>query len=410
MTTMEKPVPNRKSLSGLVLTLCVFVFSAIPTKAQDTVDNPRPVWNAEEGFRFSEAPSLLIGNELDEMYQFFRVAGAARLSDGRIVVADGGSRSLRFFDQTGEFLNSVGRQGGGPGEFQDLSKFFLVAGDTIVAGDRRDLSYFSESGQYLMRRGGLNDDMRASLRFRDVVAAFDGSGLRVTASVPMRPEPRPGGGAWIEPVGVSFIDGDNQEVRSLGMLPGMEVTMSEGRPRPPWFGATSAFASDGELFYTGLGTEYSIRVFDRGGQLVRTIRRAWEPQSVSGSDIDEYVREWGKRWIRSTGTEAEAERRSLRADPYAERVPAFSQFVADRAGRLWVREANLADAPGAGQLNTRSLVPSTWSVFNSEGRWLGDVVMPARFKPTDIGADYVLGTVTDGNGVEMVAMFALENR
>ncbi len=129
---------------------------------------------------------------------------------------------------------------------------------------------------------------------------------------------------------------------------------------------------------------------------------------MTKADIDEYVVEWGKRWITATGAEAEAQRASLREDPYAATVPAFSQFIADRIGRLWVREAHLADAPGAGALNTTPLVPSIWSVFDPAGRWLGDVTMLARFQPRDIGADYVLGTVLDADGVQSIALYRLE--
>ena len=53
------------------------------------------------------------------------------------------------------------------------------------------------------------------------------------------------------------------------------------------------------------------------------------------------------------------------------------------------------------------LVPSVWSVFDAQGRWLGDVTLPARFSPMDIGADYVLGVARDEDGVETVAMYTL---
>jgi hypothetical protein len=128
---------------------------------------------------------------------------------------------------------------------------------------------------------------------------------------------------------------------------------------------------------------------------------------VTRADIDAYVVEWGKRWIKTTGAEAEAERNSMRNDPYAAIVPAFSQFLPDRVGRLWVREAHLSDAPGSGALNTTPLVSSQWSVFDQNGRWLGDVTMPARFQPGDIGVDYVLGTALDDDGVQSIVLYRL---
>ncbi len=390
----------------------LFVGSIIGPYAQAqapiVIDNPRPIWAPEQSLRLGETPALVIGTQPGEMYEFYRVAGTARLSDGRIVVADGGSRSLRFFDQAGTFLNSVGGQGGGPGEFQNLLSFSVMPGDTLVAGDMRTLSYFTGSGQYLDRHGSLNGEMRTATVMRIVLVSLDGSGTRVVAAMPLRPQP--GSDAiWVDSVPVSIVDGRNEEIRALGNLPSKELTLAGSQPRPPWFGATMTYASDGDLFYVGIGTDYAIRVYTVEGHLKQIIRRAWTPVRVTNADIDEYVREWGKRWIRSTGQEAEAERRSLRGDPYAETVPAFSQFIVDQVGRLWVREANLADAPGAGQLNTTPLVPSVWSVFDREGRWLGDVTMPARFQPRDIGGDYVLGTAMDEDDVQTIAVYELES-
>jgi hypothetical protein len=97
----------------------------------------------------------------------------------------------------------------------------------------------------------------------------------------------------------------------------------------------------------------------------------------------------------------------LRKSSYAITVPAFSQFIPDRVGRLWVREAHVADAAGAGALNRMPLVPSTWSVFDSTGSWLGDVGMPAKFWPMDVGANYVLGSALDEDDVPTVVMYRL---
>ena len=205
---------------------------------------------------------------------------------------------------------------------------------------------------------------------------------------------------------VTFVDRRTAPIRSLGELPLGMVVMDE-RPRPPWFSAPLSVAGNDDTFFIGLGTEYSIRVYGRDGRLTRIIRRAWTPVNVKSSDIDTYVVEWGKRWIRTTGAEAERQRADLRDDPYATVVPAFSQFIADRTGRLWVRTPHLADAPGAGQLNTSPLVPSVWSVFDRDGGWLGDVTLPAFFQPFDIGADYVVGVARDADGVQTVVQFGL---
>jgi hypothetical protein len=53
-------------------------------------------------------------------------------------------------------------------------------------------------------------------------------------------------------------------------------------------------------------------------------------------------------------------------------------------------------------------MPSRWSVFDASGRWLGDVALPSRFTPKEIGADYVLGIGRDADDVPHVLMYRIE--
>jgi hypothetical protein len=403
----------RRALSPFLLS--ALLCSSASAQAPRVVDNPRPIWKAGEALVLSAAPSLVIGDEGGPNYEFLRIRGTARLDDGRIVVVDASSLTLRFFDASGRYLKSAGGKGGGPGEFEQLDAFWRLPGDTIVAGSmlRGDLSYFTGEGKYLQRLARTPPPSapggNAAAGWPVTLAPLDGAGLRVSGNMPMR-GPATVGNRTVDSFPVAIVDQRSAEIRKIGTLPSMALAMDGGQPRTPWFGAVATYAADAKYFYIGFGTAYAINVYTRSGALSHVIRRAWTPRKVTKADIDKYVVEWGKRWIKSTGASADAERADLRNDPYAATVPAFSQFLADRTGRLWVREAKLADAPGAGQLNTTPLVPSTWSVFSPAGTWLGDVTMPARFLPRDIGADYVLGTAIDADGVETVVSYRLATR
>jgi 6-bladed beta-propeller protein len=396
-------------LPGVLLSL-LSATGRYPAQAQTprVVENTHPAWQPAEALRLASKPTLVIGTQGGAMYEFARVVGAARLHDGRIVVADGGSLSLRFFDSTGTFLKSVGRHGEGPGEFKTLRSFFVMPGDTMIAGDAIGaLSYFTGTGEYIQRRGVANPPLSvASAGLAIALAPLDGSGIRAVAALP-RPRPRGAGSRWVDSFPVAIVDAGNSDIARIGVHPVGEVATSDGAASQVWFTANAVFAGAGGPFYIGYGSEYVIRVYTVQGQLRQIIRRSWTPVRVTNADIDRYVIEWGKRWIKSTGAEAEAERTSLRKSPFASTIPAFSQFIADRVGRLWVREAHLADAPGSGALNTTPLAASRWSVFDPNGHWLGDVTMPARFQPRDIGADYVLGSALDEDDVPRVVLYRL---
>lgn len=49
-----------------------------------------------------------------------------------------------------------------------------------------------------------------------------------------------------------------------------------------------------------------------------------------------------------------------------------------------------------------------WTVFDSEGRQLGTLTLPARFRVTDVCADYVVGVGRDELDVEKVQLFRLD--
>ena len=71
------------------------------------------------GWEVDSLPNLVIGEEDSPTGYLFRVQGVRGLSDGSVLVVDGGSRSLRFFDSDGHLVSRVGRKGKGPGEFEN---------------------------------------------------------------------------------------------------------------------------------------------------------------------------------------------------------------------------------------------------------------------------------------------------
>ena len=103
----------------------------------------------------SSEPLLTIGiADGDSSYQFFQASAGLRLEDGTIVVANTGTNELRFYDADGRFLRTVGRLGGGPGEFQGLTSVYSLNRDTLTTLDRAmRRSYFDSEGRLL---GSIN--------------------------------------------------------------------------------------------------------------------------------------------------------------------------------------------------------------------------------------------------------------
>lgn len=88
------------------------------------------------GWRIDSVPDLFLGAG-DPQAGFFRVQGVRGFPGGGILVMDGGSRKLRFFDTEGQMLDWVGRRGRGPGEFEDPVLVHVIGTDSHLLWDKR---------------------------------------------------------------------------------------------------------------------------------------------------------------------------------------------------------------------------------------------------------------------------------
>lgn len=368
------------------------------------VENTRPLWTDSERLVLAPTPRLAFGDSVSPPYRFRQVRGVMQLSDGHIAVADGASLQLRMFSPDGRFLSASEVKGTEPGQPPGMLFVHRQRGDTIaIASDLSTLALYSQTGQFARTHTlpGTVDNRPSSL----MLLAVMGNGTRIAAPLP-RALPHATGTRWADSVALKLFAEPDAVVRELGAFPYLELEQVGAQPVPPWLSAIGVFVGGDDRFYAGFGDQYAIRVFAADGTLLSIIRRSWTPTPVTPDDWEQWVVEWSKLWVTSTGAERARDVQKVREEPWAEMLPAFSQFIVDRSGRLWVREAHWQDAIGAGSLTDLPAVPSAWSVFDGRGRWLGDVRMPANFQAFEIGDDYVAGKART-NGVNQVVIYSL---
>lgn len=87
----------------------------------------------------ASVPSSLLG----------RPVGVAADGSGNIVVADGLAFGLKVFDQTGDYLHTIGSRGRGPGEIQNITGMAVVPGGDVLVADWRNarISRFKSDGR-----------------------------------------------------------------------------------------------------------------------------------------------------------------------------------------------------------------------------------------------------------------------
>lgn len=154
--------------------------------------------SALEAFAIDPTPALEIGtSEGDPALEFNRMSGFRRLPDGRIVVADGATRELRWFAPDGRHLATLGRRGSGPGEFQGVVTLLPWAGDSLAAFDAnlRRVTTLSHGGALGWvgdgATGGVNFDWAPWVYRRAVILGTEGAAARscVIAALDAMPLP-----------------------------------------------------------------------------------------------------------------------------------------------------------------------------------------------------------------------------
>ncbi|MQA91304.1 MAG: hypothetical protein GEU90_13930 [Gemmatimonas sp.] len=362
-------------------------------------------WPEGEGWRLSDRALVDIGVfEGDEVEQLHDVTGARRLSDGRIVVANAGTHELRFYASDGSHIQSVGRQGGGPGEFQQIDGVDRLAGDTISVWDSEGLrlSFFAPDGEFVR---SVSPAVVGQAFGQDHYGTFgDGSFVLrpgFVESVLIRGE-----GLTRDTTAYTRYDGgDGVFLDTIAVTPGREVLVQPSGDLfsvsfPP-FGRASHLAVHGDHAYVGVSDRFEIRVVDSEAVIRRIIRLDADLTPVTDADVRRYAEANAASRLapeeRDDPGAVRAMVQTMLGRPRPETFPMFDALVVDDVGVLWVRES---DRPG-------SEGPEHWIVFDTDGRLLGTVQMPRGFQVFQIGPDFVLGHARDDLDIEHIRMYEL---
>ncbi len=360
------------------------------------VESRTPEWPENGGWRVADVPLLAIGSaDGPPEYQFHLIEGALRLEDGRVAVADGGSGKIRFFDETGHFLNASGGTGDAPGEYRMLSALGSGPGDSLWVFDygNRRFTVLSRDGepQRTVSLGGFLSAAGAVGRLPDGSFVVKEGWGRATDGVTRT-------GLTRDPVAVAVFAPDGSSSDTLGLFPGREVFVSneDGRAvmNAPIFAHNTSATIRGDEVFVGIQETLEIGSYSRDG----TLERLWRVQNadlqLSADDIATRKQEV----LSTLPSERRAQARDqLDAMDVPSSRPAYGRLLVDADGSLWAAE------------QTRyPTTPRMWQVFSPDGRLLGAVVMPERFRLFQVGIDWVLGVGLDEVDVEYVQLYRLE--
>jgi hypothetical protein len=370
-----------------------------------------PHWTAES------EPLVRIGAVVgEEPYQFSRIVFAAELSDDRIVVADGQSLSIRYFDSDGRYLFRTGGRGGGPGEFNSFGRILLLPGDTLLIYDEvlRRLTWIAPDASV-----STTESVDAWSRFgtslpvaeRRLLAAFPDSRFAI--------------GFYSDPGNLisQRIDGDTlrlpyyivisdvlaERVDTLAIVPGILRRLSVTNVPSPAGAATVhnpvSFPSQltGSVLAAGSHRKvvvsrsdwYELNVFQADGS-ASIIRRAdVSPRPLNAAILADYE----YHFYQVITARADGSRDDLLGSP----LPTHSAILIDDADRIWVREPE----PVLPTFSPEYSSPSNYVLFRPDGQIEAVVSLPDRLLVHHLGQRRVVGVMRDDFGVEHVAVFRI---
>jgi len=350
------------------------------------------------GWSVADQPSLSIGTLAGSPeYQFFRIAGAHRLVDGRIAVVNSGSQEVRVYSGDGQFLHGFGTDGDGPGEFRRPWLAGTYGTDSLVIHDL-DLRRVSilhvddgfarsfavqDAGGYPIPKGVLAD---GSIVF--------GGGVSYSSDVGF-----PTGLHRAESLYAS-VSRDGQAATLFGEFPALEMYAhndgSSFMARTIPFGLNTVASAAGDRLYIGFADTYDVRAYDGNGGLLRIFRLSARLRPVTNAALQDYIDEQVEEDA-STENARRSLRQLLEDLPVPETFPAYADLQTDALGNVWAQDFL---APGEDT--------PQWTIFSPDGHVLGRISTPPRTRVLEIGTDYLLTRYVDEMDVEFVRLYALQ--
>jgi hypothetical protein len=342
---------------------------------------------------------------------FSRVVGFREIARGRVVIADELEDNVALLDFAGGGVTTIGRQGGGPGEFGSPGPLLALPGDTTIMsdfGNRRAL-VIGPDGQVittlpLREMGGsvMNPrwaDARGRLYGQPplMFSGNTGGGLpEIPDSMPllrwdrstdrvdtalMVPNPLAGGGGAV------------MMVRAAGRTGGPDV---RGNRQKAFYPADAfAVGPDGRIAVVR-ADDYHVEWIDAAGR--KTVGRAiaYERIRVTKADQDAWIKN------RFAGTRMVVNGRRMTPpaiDPkdvdWAEFKPPFMAGVTvTPEGELWVPASQPASAKG-----------SLFDVFDNRGERIRQVRLPEGRRLVGFGRGVLYAVHKDADDLEWLERY-----
>ena len=338
----------------------------------EIIEAVRPLWGDSSRWSIDPNPVVdltLSGSSPD--HEFYRARSMKQRPDGSLMIADLASQEVRVFSADGEFLESFGGSGDGPGEFRGL---YVIenAGDTLLAMD--------SDGRVTV----VAPELTVVRTFNIAPLTLD---LHYVDGGAILPEPRALvlpqaglAGRIRRPDPLVLFDLEGEQIDSIGETRGPELYVSV-MTVGVFFGKSSHVATMGRRIFLGSNDTMQVDELDVFGNLVRILRIPDYPLALSNAQIAAE-----RDFFLDRSPPGSPFRQGFEDAPASDTRPAYTDIVVDPSGAVWL-QLHRGDS--------EQDKPQEWLVLDADGTWLGNVGIPDRFTVSDITMDAVLGIWRD---------------
>lgn len=356
------------------------------------VDSRAPLDGEVPRIRVDSIPVVDISGGGDGRADFGARILVTRFSGGPIVVAD--RREILWFNKSGDWIRSTGREGGGPGEFRQID-LLQVFGDSLLVYDLalRRVSVFDSTGQL----GRVTNMIGVDSVGASFPLAVLADGRLLLGSYPT---PAPGNGLRRDSVTLRIGSASGAFTASIGRFPWVDQIIETGAGgvsmRRVVYARTAFWSTFDVQVLVATNERFSFDWYDAGGRLLRSIRRQWTPSPVTDGDVRAQVEEWLESFPPGMEDRKAKARAMFNAGPRPADKPPYSGVVVTETGDVWAQEY---DEPG------QRGRPSVFSVFDRDGRWRTQATVPRGVTPVVIGTQELLATWRDPDDAVHVRVY-----
>ena len=357
-----------------------------------------------------------------EEYMLGDVADIVIGRDGTMYVLDRQVPAIRQYDDRGKYIRTIGRGGAGPGEYRSPSGLATMRDGRLLLWDTGNwrINVYSADGTTLTQWQTPSGSSGSSSAQFSRALLVDTAGIVITRKTIFSRDFNNRPTVWVRFRSDGSLIDTIQPLPVPREVPGLSVARGNASMSIPLPFSPRRVVVMSPLGYlvAGFPDRYAFELHQPGGPIV-SVRRDMKPEPVSRAEgtearrgIEARMREMDPNW-------------SWNGPDIPDTKPLYSDLLVGLDGRIWIalapevgpRIGNTSSSMGVGNpggarrpppsKEREPSKPALYDVFEPDGRYLGQVQVPARVSSVVRRGDQVWAVAFDAEDVPRIKRYRI---